>query len=403
VVFNYTTKRFEGCSLENAVQLFCIAPEGWYVVLKNPTKDNVHPSIASINSSAKLIVGHKVNIRGPVSFPLWPGQMTKVLQGHHLRSNQYLIVRVYDEESARRSWAEAVIKPQTPSPSESSVEGGESPPPVVEEPHQEDDDDIVKPDASEIPDLTMGKLLVIKGTDVSFYIPPTGIEVVADVNGSYVREAVTLERLEYCILLDEDGNKRYIRGPAVVFPRTTESFMTRKGSRKFKAIELNEISGLYIKVIADYEEGGKSYKVGDELFITGKDQMIYFPRPEHAIIRYGDQEKIYAIAVPLGEARYVLNRLSGKIELRRGPCMLLPDPRTEVIVRRVLDPKTVRVWFPGNEEAVEYNRQLMELAGKASAADFVTEREFQEKVVMQAAPAPAKQMKAGEAKKDIAE
>ena len=30
-------------------------------------------------------------------------------------------------------------------------------------------------------------------------------------------EAVTLERLEYCILLDEDGNKRYIRGPAVVF------------------------------------------------------------------------------------------------------------------------------------------------------------------------------------------
>lgn len=36
--------------------------------------------------------------------------------------------------------------------------------------------------------------------------------------------------------------------------------------------------GLYIKVIAPYDEGGKNYKVGDELFITGKDQMIYFPR-----------------------------------------------------------------------------------------------------------------------------
>ena len=39
---------------------------------------------------------------------------------------------------------------------------------------------------------------------------------VPDAQRNYVREAVTLERLEYCILLDEDGNKRFIRGPAVV-------------------------------------------------------------------------------------------------------------------------------------------------------------------------------------------
>ena len=55
----------------------------------------------------------------------------------------------------------------------------------------------------------MGKNMIIQGTDVSFYIPPTGIEVVPDRRGQYVRDAV-LERLEYCILLNEDGNKRYI-------------------------------------------------------------------------------------------------------------------------------------------------------------------------------------------------
>ena len=93
----------------------------------------------------------------------------------------------------------------------------------------------------------MGKMLIIKGNAVSFYIPPTGIEVVRDDNGNYVREAVTLERLEYCILLDEDGNKSYIHGPAVVFPKPTEEFIHKNGSRKFKAIELNEMSGLYIK------------------------------------------------------------------------------------------------------------------------------------------------------------
>ena len=64
-------------------------------------------------------------------------------------------------------------------------------------------------------------------------------------------------------------------------------------TRKFRAIELNEISGIYVKVIASYEEDGKKYKVGDELFITGKEQMIYYPRAEHSIIKYGDQDIHY--------------------------------------------------------------------------------------------------------------
>ena len=98
--------------------------------------------------------------------------------------------------------------------------------------------------------------------------------VIVGEGGEYVREAVTLERLEYCILLDENGNKRYIQGPSVVFPGPTETFVGRQGSRKFKAIELNETSGIYVKVIAPYEEGGKSYKVGEELFLTGKDGRI---------------------------------------------------------------------------------------------------------------------------------
>lgn len=340
VIFNEDAKRFEHCNLEQAIQRFAVAPEGWYLVMKNPAKDNIPARTGAANNLPDLNVGRKINIPGPVGFAPWPGQMVRVIQGHRLRSNQYLIVRVYDEEAARANWGKAVIKPQTQADGEKlPVESS-----VVDK---------------DTPELTMGKLLVIKGTEVSFYIPPTGIEVVPDKHSEYIRAAITLEQLEYCTLLDENGNKRYIRGPAVVFPKPTETFVERNGSRKFKAIELNEISGLYIKVVAPYEEKGRTYRVGDELFITGKEQMIYFPRTEHAIIRYGEQEINYAVAIPAGEARYVLNRVTGQIMLKRGPAMFLPDPRTEVIVKRVLDPKQVALWFPGNVEALTYNTQLM--------------------------------------------
>ncbi|TAE50433.1 MAG: hypothetical protein EAY69_01490, partial [Cytophagales bacterium] len=255
VFFNNDTKKFERCSLEEAIKTFVTAPEGWYLVMKNPPKDGHQPKGGTNNNLAELNIGRKVNIPGPINFALWPGQMAKVLHGHHLRSNQYLLVRVYDEEEAKKHWGKAVIK----------TKNGE---------------DNIEQINDENPDLTMGKTITIKGSAVSFYIPPTGVEVVRDdFDDEYVREAVTLERLEYCILLDENGHKRFIQGPAVVFPEPTEEFVTRSGIRKFRAIELNEMSGLYVKVIAPYTENKISYKEGDELFITGKEQMIYYPRP----------------------------------------------------------------------------------------------------------------------------
>jgi major vault protein len=350
VAFNATTKRFEKCSLELATQSFAVAPVGWYLVLKNPARDAHHPKTGAINNLAELEIGRKVNLPGPAAFALWPGQMVRVIQGHNLRSNQYLVVRVYDEEAAKANWKNAVMKPQAGS--------DESP---REAPQ---------------PELTMGQQLVIKGTDVSFYIPSTGIEVVPDHAGEYVREAVTLERLEYCILLDENGNKTYLQGPAVVFPSPTETFVQRDGARKFRAIELNENSGIYVKVIAPYSdhgpsgpegENGKQHTVGEELFITGKDQMIYFPRPEHAVIKYGDDAIQYAVAIPAGEARYVLDRIGGRIRLERGPAIFLPDPRREVIVRRVLDARQVALWFPGNHEAMAHNQQLAATQSKGAA------------------------------------
>lgn len=319
-------------TMTEAIQRDAIAPEGFYLALYNPAvnEQDKHPAIGKSTFSAPLEVGHRVNIPGPASFPLWPGQMSDVIRGHHLRSNQYLVAQVYNDKAASENWPRAVMRG-------ASGEPAQTPTPTA---------------------FTPGQMMVIKGTDVSFFIPPTGVKVVPEESGAFVRDAVTLERLEYCILLDEGGNKRFVKGPDVVFPNPTETFVVANGSRKFRAIELNDTTGLYIKVIADYEDETGAHKAGEELFITGAEQALYYQREEHSIIRYGDQTKHYAVAIPAGEGRYVLNRQTGVVRLARGPQMLLCDPRSEVIVRRVLTDKEVALWYPGNAKALQINREL---------------------------------------------
>ena len=336
VVFDTKSKQFrEVQNFDQAKQLFVSAPENWYVILKNPTENGVYPEAGKAVIGPELKVGEKVNIRGPVSFSLFPGQMAKVIRGHALRTNQYLLARVYEAAAASKSSGEML-----------DAEGNKI----------ETRDTYVN-----------GQILVIKGTEVSFYIPPTGIEVIPvnnDPRKGYVREAVTLERLEYCILKDEDGNKRYVHGPEVVFPEATETFVTSpNGGFIFRAIELSKISGIYAKVIAEYkDEDGTVHPVGEELFITGDDQMIYYPRPEHAIISYDNKIMHHAIAIPEGEGRYIMNRMTGEINTVRGPKMYLPDPRTEVVVKRKLTASQCELWFPGNTEALNYNLSLNEKA-----------------------------------------
>lgn len=353
VTFNPRTKQFEETAdFNKAKQLFVSAPEGWYVVLKNPEKENIHPEPGKASNSPTLAIGRKINVAGPCSFSLYPGQMAKVVQGHRLRSNQYLLARVYDAEAAEKGLASATIV---------DAEGK------------------VKDAKNE--KYFVGQLLVIKGTEVSFYMPPTGIEVipVSGRGSEYVRDAVTLERLEYAILKDEDGEKRYVHGPAVVFPKPTETFVSApKGGTIFRALELSPISGIYVKVIADYEENGVKHPTGEELFITGNDQMIYYPRPEHAMIQYDGKYMHHAIAIPEGEGRYILNRLTGEIKTVKGPQMYLPDPRTEVVVKRKLTAKECELFYPGNREVLEYNMELSEKLteklsrkGMANATDIL--------------------------------
>lgn len=320
VAFNRTTKRFENVELSVATQLNATAPSNWYIVLKNPAANGQRPSAGVSNAMAELDIGRKVVLQGPQSFPLWPGQMVQVIEGHVLESNQYLEVRIYDAERAQEGMASVL-------------------------------DD-------EAGALEVGQSLVIRGTDASFFIPPDGAEVVPDRSGNYVRDAVTLNALEYCVLEADDGTRKYVRGEAVVFPQPGESFHERRGRRKFAALELSGTTGIHVKVVAPYTDEDGSHEVGEELFVTGENR-IYFPRPEHVLVRYPDGAEVHhAVAIPRGEGRYVLDRSTGEVQSVVGPRMFLPDPRREVIVRRVLTDRECNLLYPGNDEVRRHNGRL---------------------------------------------
>jgi len=343
-----------------AIRDYINVSEGEYVILTNPPTNGIEeqPKPKTNNDIVDLSMGRQVNIPGPVSFALWPFQTVRSLKGHQLQMNQYLIVRVINDEEASKNWDKAIIKPQASEVGQSASK------------HKS----ISRPES-----LSVGQLILIKGTEVSFYIPPTGLEVVKDDVGEYIREAVTLEQLEYCVLTDQNGERRIEKGPQVVFPKPSETFTEIEGDRgqkfrKFKAIELTKISGIHVKVTAPYEEDGKKYGAGDELFITGDDQPIYFPRTEHAIIRYDGREVHFATAIPKGEGRYVLDRFNGIIKSTVGPKMLLLDPRTEVFARRILTENQVKLWYPGNSDALRINADLASQAKKSgSGSDYLAD------------------------------
>jgi major vault protein len=385
VRFDDKTDSFEPCSREQSLRKNIKVQEGFYAILENPAMASdgnlVYPS--SDNPTGKtLSMGRRVIIRGPVDFALWPRQKASVIQGHSLKSNQYLEAVIYDAENARKHWTSAVTATVAPSANLSNENsGGTSNPDLKAGDSQTPPAKTTEQSSSQIvltaENLVMGQRLIITGESVSFYIPPTGIEVIAEGNGQFVREAVTLERLEYCILVDENGNKRYVHGPAVVFPRATERFFSPTNlttiTRKFKAIELPAKAGIHIKVIADYEENGSISKVfhktGEELFITGEDQPIYYPSEFHSIIKYGDGQLVhFGVAIPKGEGRYVMNRITGEIRTVTGPDILLCDPREEVIVRRILTDSQCNNWYPGNMEALNHNRQLRQIQESAGSS-----------------------------------
>lgn len=244
------------------VSAFVAASSSQYIVLDNPAAGAGGPSgaqaakpIRGSNANVELLVGRRVVVPGPATFPLWPGQRAQVIDGHPLREDEYLVVRYYDQ--------------------------------VEDDPHP------------------IGAEIVVRGSDVSFYVPRTGLEVLP---------------LPYV----EDGSHRetYVR-KAWRFPRP---------------------GGLHIRVTKPIVVGeGESlppgeYAAGTDVFLKDRDGY-FFPSEKVEVLGV-----VLPVPIAEKEAIHVRDLATGRIATVAGPCNYLPDPTREQIVQRDLDEERARLY-----------------------------------------------------------
>lgn len=273
---------------------FIAASSTQYVVLENPAKDAAVKPVKGNNSAIELLNGRRVVVAGPASFPLWPGQKARVVAGHELYEDQYLRVRVSDR-----------------------VEGDPAP---------------------------IGSERIVKGSEVSFYLPKTGLEVMPDSTGSYVRNAVTLVDGQYCVLRGPRGQRRFVRGPGVVFPEAWEEFHTIAGARVFAAYAMRKDKGLHVRVVKTFEaKAGDqvppgTYQAGQELFLAGREDLFF---PTESLEVLGE---VSSIPLAEKEAISVRELATGQIRTIAGPAAYLPDPTRVQLMKRPLDAETIKRW-----------------------------------------------------------
>ncbi len=271
-----------------SVHRFVGATSSQYIILQNPPKDPETQATKGANSAVLLEVGRTLVVPGPAEFPLWPGQTARVVDGHRLRENEYLVLRVYDDDG------------------QGSPIGTES---------------------------------ILRGSDQSFYLPTTGLEVVPNRDGNYVRTAWRLDHSRGLHLRvtasfetgEEDllppgryqaGQDVFLRGGAgFFFPNSSIHVVA-----EVEAIPLAEKEGIYVR---DLESGGVRTVVGPQSYLVDptKEELVGRPlsdevRASWRISKYS-AKRAPAIYVPPSEA--VLIIAPSRRELVMGPQVRVLD------------------------------------------------------------------------------
>ncbi len=118
------------------------------------------------NESRAQRNGTRSMIPGPCSFYLRPGQRADVRDAHELASNQYLVVKVYGEVDKSAPYYEVTAR--SAGITRATAEGVDEQPVAIS--------------ALSPLELKRGQLIVIRGLDTQFYIPPSGVDIVPDTS-----------------------------------------------------------------------------------------------------------------------------------------------------------------------------------------------------------------------------
>lgn len=230
------------------VMRFVEASSSQYIVLENPPEDPSDRALPGANSAVPLQRGRKIVVPGPAEFPLRPGQRAQVVDGHQLRQDEYVVVRVYDD----------TFDPELP---------------------------------------PIGTERIVRGTERSFYVPVSGLEVVP-LHGAYVRRAWRMEP------------------SAGLHLRVVKPFIASDG----------------------YPVPPGEYEAGQDLFLRGR-EGVFFPTESLEVV-----DAVEAIPLAENEGIYVRDLKSGAVRIVEGPTSFLPDPTKEEVVHRALSPEQRALW-----------------------------------------------------------
>jgi len=282
------------------------------------------------NESRALRNGTRSMIPGPCSFYLRPGQRAEVRDAHELASNQYLVVKVYGEVDKSAPYYEVTARSAgiTRATAENLV------------------DETTGLGQLGPVDLRRGQLIVIRGLDTQFYIPPTGVDIVPDTSVDASGAAITasaaqrllaqmqpeaspvasaeardelasvpLEEMAQEAFFDEPEGEVAKGSPRQNVPNAVVNQSARSRHRKASA------------PLAQGPQRAPSAPAAGGMQAPGLAELFASPALRRALEKEAQKSRLIRNAVVLGEKEYcVIVDADGKREIKLGPARVFPGP-----------------------------------------------------------------------------
>ncbi|MRG95781.1 hypothetical protein [Polyangium spumosum] len=273
------------------------------------------------NESRPLRNGTRSMIPGPCCFYLRPGQRADVRDAHELASNQYLVVKVYGEVDKNAPYHEVTAR--SAAITRATAENLDEQPTTTV-------------DSLDPVPLKRGQLIVIRGLDTQFYIPPTGVDIVPDtsiddsgaaISAAIARQVLAQSRDEVDAMpmeeLAADDEALALRGQArSKVPNQFIDQSARMRGRK-AAAPVAPGPAPSPQPAPGPAGGAAEARVG----AAAVQDLLASSAVRRALEAEARQARLIRRAVVLGEKEYcVIVDADGKREIKVGPARVFPGP-----------------------------------------------------------------------------
>lgn len=312
-------------------QMMVEVGDNQYAVLYNPLLESDGGPNGKFrpgrNESRPLRNGTRSMIPGPCSFWLRPGQRVEVRDAHELASDQYLLVKVYGEIDGIAPYYEVTMRSAAITRATSVSVGDDRPTEVT---------------PSELPpasSITRGQLIVIRGLDTQFYIPPTGVDIVPDTSVDPSGTGLTADAARNLLAQARAEAPKppppyaaaAAPAPAAEAADDEGAFEQRQAPRPqlVQAAAVDQSArGRHRKSAAAHAELEQS--ASTDLLAD----VLSNPAVRGALERQARQARLIRRAVVLGEKEYcVIIDADGRREIKVGPARVFPGPYDQFMVK----------------------------------------------------------------------